>query len=763
MRFPFCNLTTCGAARKPLLFIDRAEISIALARPDPTKPGFFGRVAKPTREEIAIAALARSLRRMVAQSSIAQGEADRRLNEYRQRLRRRPFAPDFYVMMMAEAVSWQDTKVSMVSGAMKTATRNATIGGILEDIRSGEWARQVETIREIYAEVCAMEGREEAKKAVKKLKEKLPGFLTSGTFSKRDSAYLVEHSGLLCCDLDECSDIEAVRAKLAVDLFVAAFFASPTWSGLKVILRIRPDASSHLRSFHAAREHFRRGYSLEIDDCQDLARICFVSHDPELFMRNGETKILEPLPEEEPKPEQSAQGCPDVELTSELKTRIERYLAKVDPAVQGEHGSDLTYYVACILAWRFALSFNDAKPFMRSYSKRCLPPWSETEIDHKLIDARKATDHREKRGHLLGEPSSKQAPPRIVSARQIFETPPDPAQTLLGNRFLCRGGAMLFVGPSGIGKSSASAQQDIFWCNGLPAFGIAPPHPLRILIIQAEDDDGDLHEMTTGVARGLELSGEQIERYFANCCGYVPEKARTGLAFINEVVEPLLKEHRPDILRINPFQAYLGGDITKPEVTAAFLRNGLNPLLDRFNCGLILVHHTPKVTNRDTTEWRASDWMYAGAGAADVTNWTRSALVIDATTNPQVFKFIAAKRASRIGWVDDFTGEREFVRYFAHGGDGKICWHDASEEEAQSAKDAPRKALDVLALVPENGSISKNALLSKAGDLAPPIGVNKARGFIAQLVGDGLLFEWFVSRPRTAPEAHLARYEQTPI
>ena len=125
-----------------------------------------------------------------------------------------------------------------------------------------------------------------------------------------------------------------------------------------------------------------------------------------------------------------------------------------------------------------------------------------------------------------------------------------------------------------------------------------------------------------------------------------------------------------------------------------------------------------------------------------------AALVIDPTTNPQVFKFIAAKRASRIGWFDEASLEREFERYFAHGGDG-IFWRDAIAEEAQNAKDAPRKALDVLALVPEEGSINKNALLSKAGGLVPPIGDKKARGFIAQLVSDGLLFEWHIPRPRT--------------
>jgi AAA domain len=38
---------------------------------------------------------------------------------------------------------------------------------------------------------------------------------------------------------------------------------------------------------------------------------------------------------------------------------------------------------------------------MRFYSDRCQPPWTDREIDHKLIDARKATDHRWARGYLL--------------------------------------------------------------------------------------------------------------------------------------------------------------------------------------------------------------------------------------------------------------------------------------------------------------------------------------------------------------------------
>ena len=205
-------------------------------------------------------------------------------------------------------------------------------------------------------------------------------------------------------------------------------------------------------------------------------------------------------------------------------------------------------------------------------------------------------------------------------------------------------------------------------------------------------------------------------------------------------------------------KAYLGGDIKNAEVTASFLRNGLNPLLAQYQCAAIIVHHTPKTNFRDTKEWKASDWMYAGAGSADITNWCRAALIIDPTSNPGVFKFIAAKRASRIGWLDDLTGEREFVRHFGHSSNGSIFWREALDAEVKQTGQPGKQAKDLLALIPTEGAISKNVLLSQVSSLG--IGQVKAKGFLAELLSEKTLFEWRVNRPRTNPEVQISRHEQ---
>jgi len=80
--------------------------------------------------------------------------------------------------------------------------------------------------------------------------------------------------------------------------------------------------------------------------------------------------------------------------------RARRYVAKMPPAIAGQHGHDQTFAVACALVQRFGLERSDAEPLLREYNARCMPPWSDREIAHKLEGAEKAEPPAEGRGHL---------------------------------------------------------------------------------------------------------------------------------------------------------------------------------------------------------------------------------------------------------------------------------------------------------------------------------------------------------------------------
>jgi hypothetical protein len=321
---------------------------------------------------------------------------------------------------------------------------------------------------------------------------------------------------------------------------------------------------------------------------------------------------------------------------------------------------------------------------------------------------------------------------------------------------------MLFIGPSGIGKSSGSVQMDILWSIGRSAFGIAVPRPLRILQIQAENDDGDIHEMVQGVIAPLGLTNVELETCRKNLIT-ITEKARTAERFISEVLTPALRHYRPDIVRIDPLLAYLGADPTDTAKLSQFCRNLLNPLLDTYDCGCILNHHTPKTTNRDTSNWRASDWMYSGAGGAELTNWARAILVVEPTSNPAAFRFIAAKRGRRIDWCDD-EGEATFQRVFCHS-EGSISWREATPEEAAGirAKGESKKATDeeLIAHVPITGTVPKDALLAKWNSTG--LGENKCRSRLNVFLSDDppRLYEHQEKRSGTRPRVLISRHEQS--
>jgi RecA-family ATPase len=148
-----------------------------------------------------------------------------------------------------------------------------------------------------------------------------------------------------------------------------------------------------------------------------------------------------------------------------------------------------------------------------------------------------------------------------VPLRELASPKPDCAEELLRNRFLCRGGGLLLVGPTGVGKSSFSMQAMMLWALGRECFGIIPARPLKSLLIQAENDDGDLAEMRDGVASGLRFSDSDIEQAQSNILVY-SEDTLIGNDFLEKCAEPLLRENRPDLLWIDPALAYIRGDVS---------------------------------------------------------------------------------------------------------------------------------------------------------------------------------------------------------
>jgi len=288
------------------------------------------------------------------------------------------------------------------------------------------------------------------------------------------------------------------------------------------------------------------------------------------------------------------------------------------------------------------------------------------------------------------EEKPKLPPPEAVGIG-LLQTPAvnDPNE-LLKHRYLCRGGGMLLVGPAGVGKSTLQMQASLCWGIGREFFGIVPARPLKSLLIQSENDHGDLAEMRDGVLDGLAFSPEERAAACANLL-VATEDMRTAVEFCDEVVEPLVALHRPDLLWIDPALAYLGGETNSQKDVGAFLRNGLNPIVHRHQCGVIILHHTNKPpSGAEKPKWNGNDFAYLGSGSAEWANWPRAVLGLRSIGGHDIFELHAGKRGSRLKWEDE-EGELTYSKVIGHS-TSRQYWREVSQSEIAAAQEQPTEA-----------------------------------------------------------------------
>ena len=233
-----------------------------------------------------------------------------------------------------------------------------------------------------------------------------------------------------------------------------------------------------------------------------------------------------------------------------------------------------------------------------------------------------------------------------------FKTPPaDSPDRLIGKfRYICRGAASMLVGSAGIGKSSMIIQMCAAWGCGRDFLGILCAKPLRILLIQAEDDDGDIGEVWDSVRAGLKLSHDEMNMLRENFV-IVRDKVNSGEAFLRKLPQ-YIEAHNPDLVVLNPLLSFIGGAIDKQEVMSAFLRNGLNRINKDDKFAYLLVHHTNKPQKNDgksDTNW--TEWMYKMSGSAELANYPRAIMIIEPAKDEGKFWLRLAKRGNRAGVI----------------------------------------------------------------------------------------------------------------
>jgi len=201
-----------------------------------------------------------------------------------------------------------------------------------------------------------------------------------------------------------------------------------------------------------------------------------------------------------------------------------------------------------------------------------------------------------------------------VSDLMSFDRDKDPSN-MIGKRWLCKGDSLLIAGPTGIGKSSFIMAMVVNWSLGLDLFGIKPVNALRCLIIQAENNQGDLAIAFQDLLKSQKLSAEQMKQLGENLV-FQQVSSKAGTAFV-EYAKAQIAKHKPDLIIADPLFSYAGGDVSKQAEMSPFLRNQIQPILNETGVIWAFVHHTGKPPRDGQQSNRRA--LYDSLGSTDLT------------------------------------------------------------------------------------------------------------------------------------------------
>jgi hypothetical protein len=306
----------------------------------------------------------------------------------------------------------------------------------------------------------------------------------------------------------------------------------------------------------------------------------------------------------------------------------------------------------------------------------------------------------------------------VVRGFDSFPTDPPPEDVLLGKDWLRRGDIVFFNSGAGEGKSVALGQAAMALSLGLPWMGIQPAKPLRILHFVGEDDRSTLGQIREGfLENSRALTGRQLTR---DDLLPLREVVRTdfsrqfiGHAFIDHV-DQMLRDEPADLVLINPLLSFIGGEIVKD--SSEFLRAGLMPVLQAHRAGVILAHHTVKLSK---DSWNQMDFTYSGIGGSEVANVPRSVLTLAPTKTKGLHSLHVSKRQTT-GWRDDHgrTTDRCYIKRTDNP--SRPAWLPVTHEEADELQSQAKGNTGARKIEPKHvveavttGDMQRKALLEQ--------------------------------------------------
>jgi archaellum biogenesis ATPase FlaH len=339
---------------------------------------------------------------------------------------------------------------------------------------------------------------------------------------------------------------------------------------------------------------------------------------------------------------------------------------------------------------------------------------------------------REEREDLTEHDWEKSVEEISINDLVTFDRANDP-DNRFGNRWLCAGDTVVFQGETGVGKSVLMMQLIIHWVFNIPPFGIKGARPYKSLLIEAENNKGDLAEVFQDVVKAMELTADQIN-YLKTQVVIVRESAKTGKEFL-KLARRLIKKLQPDLVFADPFLSYIGDNASDQKAMSAFLRNGLQPIVQASKVVWFWAHHFSKPPNDKPSTRRG---VYSGFGSVELPGWARETMTLNCVNaEERLYVIEFGKRSRRVGLADDQGNlvDRIYIRQSKTG----VLWEAADAEQVkQSGTGAAAKygsaTKQIRAFIEKNVNVTLPQLEAFAPKI--PVGEKRAKSIARALVAD---------------------------
>lgn len=208
------------------------------------------------------------------------------------------------------------------------------------------------------------------------LKRTLPAYCFSGMFTRKNTASIQQHSGLICLDFDNETRENILRAG---GEYIYACFLSPSGKGYKVLVRIPPSIEDHTNYFLSLKDHFNLPtFDIKV---KNISTACYDTEDPDIYINPDAPVYLKMNYTESFKSFTQIPAGLLMTNSSRIIDKLQKWIDRTDSFTAGRN--NYIHKFACALN-RYGITYVEALRYLQQFAQ---PDFSSEEIERTVKSA----------------------------------------------------------------------------------------------------------------------------------------------------------------------------------------------------------------------------------------------------------------------------------------------------------------------------------------------------------------------------------------